>query len=378
MFIDKLKPLEENVALAGPSPDAVLIDGTKFDKDIIRSGVYLHPTTGRPLDVTTDRMDLWVAAFDQMSKNGVKVEAVTDHDGGADAIVGYIDSIRRVGDKLMAIHNMTGPRGEKLAQESTNVSVMIEHDFKDGDGTAYGEAITHVAVVQGPVVNGQEAFIPMSRNGGTEKVPILRLQTQGENVDKLLEQMRTALGAGDDLTVENMAERISDRLGKAQNDKEGVDKEIVRLNAEIRKLKDTAIAASAKCAPAPAAATVDPHVIELTAESAEDKIDDLEKAANITPAVAASLKASLIGAVGARNSTALSVGKSGGLGDTLARQVIDALKDNDPVKLGEQTAAQTTALYRVTPGGETTLSAEQKTDLQDKMVQMVPGNNGKK
>ena len=364
------------MAFAAPATAPAMIDGKTFEKDIISVGTYHHPATGKPTDVTIERMNQWIAAFDEMTRNGSPVPIVSDHEDGSDAVLGYITGMRIDGKKLRAVHNMTGERGVSRANESTNVSIAIAPDFKDGKGHAYGEVIEHVAVCKRGVVTEQEPFVAMSVDGVVQRVPLLLLQKQEGNQMDLLNDIRTALGAGDDLTEENAAQRVADRLAAALSDKQEVDKKNILLEGKLKTLEGSPKPASAMSADEH---QTDPHVIELTAESNLERIDACVKAGNLIPVSATALKAAIVGEPGARNVTMLSIPKGGSLSDSGARLIIDAIAMNDPVKLGEQTAAQALELPRVIPGeDDTELSAEDKEKLIDKMVAMAPGNNGSK
>ena len=84
---------------------------------------------------------------------------------------------------------------------------------------------------------------------------------------------------------------------------------------------------------------VDPDVIEMSAENTELKLSTLVKEGAITPATSKALSAALVGPASARNVYALSRKATGGA-TALATLVLDALKDNKPVRLGEKTAGQ--------------------------------------
>ena len=100
--------------------------------------------------------------------------------------------------------------------------------------------------------------------------------------------------------------------------------------------------------------TVDEDALEMMAEATQGKLESLVTTGKILPAVAKKLSAVLIGPEGSRRSVSLSarVAKAAGLDGAMAKAVLDVLTENDPVKLGEVTKAQTFQLDRLTPGGE--------------------------
>ena len=97
-----------------------------------------------------------------------------------------------------------------------------------------------------------------------------------------------------------------------------------------------------------AASKIDPNTLELAGTTIEDRIAMLTEKGNITPAVAKKLSTILVGPQGNRNEFSLSLGEN--QSPSIASQVVDALKGNDPVKLGEHTKSQ--VLSREEPGGE--------------------------
>lgn len=141
-------------------------DGKKtqrLKKEMLSVGHYIHPLWGWHLDITEDRLHRFAATFKQMKTNGVAVEVPVDHSLSAKDNYGYVvdmfvEKNKKGVPSLYGIHEMIGDEGISLAARNRGVSVLIEKDFKDGKGNAYGEAITHSSIVQQPVVPGQEDF----------------------------------------------------------------------------------------------------------------------------------------------------------------------------------------------------------------------------
>lgn len=321
----------------------------RFVKDMISVGLYTHPVYEWTLDVTTDRMDRWVAAFGRMREAGVDVEVVVDHSLAADDVRGYLVGMYRDGDTLFGIHEMVGEEAIALAQTVRNVSVLIERDFRDGKSTEYGEAITHSSIVQQPIVSGQSEFRPVAasrKNVANAGTPVFVLSTEPNTgaklmTDEQIAKLREIMGAGDDLTADNALSRVAERFTGFADEKAALTKQIADLTAKVETLK-----ADDK---GEAASKIDPELIDDRAEATEERLDALAEKGKILPAVAASLKTALCGEPGKRNAYMLSKRLSK-TDSAVSRQVIDALEQNDPVKLGEQTASQTRALSRQTPG----------------------------
>lgn len=346
----------------------------RFIKDIIHTGMYVHPKHGWKLDVTPERMDRWVASFKAMQKNGVDAEVVVDHSEKAKDIQGELVDMCRDGDTLYAVHEMVGEDAIKLAHKCKNVSPLIERDFKDGQGNSYGEAITHSSLVQQPVVPGQHPFMPIAAsmagmpNSDIEPF-VLSLEgseseqekTQEKTMDIKFEDIKALLGAGDDLTEDNAMDRLKDHFKKTADSKAEADKQILDLRAELESYK--------KKAAEPAAKKLDDDVADQLAESAEAQVDDLVRDNKIVPSVAASLKAEFIGRPGKRNAYALSRTVSG-MDESLFRKVVKLFRENNVVELGEKTKGQRKELSRQVPGKEETAHDPKVTES---MVNMAGG-----
>ena len=322
----------------------------RFKKDMISVGVYRHPFHEWTMDVTTDRLDRWIATFSGMRENGIDVEVVVDHSMEAEAVRGYLVDMFREGDTLFGIHELIGEDAIKLAQTVKNVSVLIDREYVDGKGNSYGEAITHSSIVQQPVVPGQEGFIPIAASRGVNSpASIFVYSTEGNKHTQekimdaeMLTKVREILGAGEDFTEENMLTRLAERIQADTDNKLSLTEELTKLKGEVEALKS-------KDAKGTAASTVDPDVLDERAETAEEKFDGLVEKSKITPKVAASLKDIFIGQPNERKAYMLSR-KVSGTDESIVRKVVKALEENDHVELGEKTKSQ--ALSRIVPDAE--------------------------
>ena len=160
-----------------------------------------------------------------------------------------------------------------------------------------------------------------------------------------LKKIREILGAGDDFTEENMLSRIEERVKADADEKLTLSKDVATLKGEIETLKKS------KGNDKDKKASIDPDVLDERAETATEKIDGLVEKAKITPKVAASLKDILVGKPNERNAFMLSR-KVSGTDESITRQIVAALAENDPVELGEKTKAQTIAMSRMVPGDD--------------------------
>jgi hypothetical protein len=179
-----------------------------------------------------------------------------------------------------------------------------------------------------------------------------------------LKTIQTALGEeGKNVTAENgvaamctalskLATSVTDLTKKADDQKQIAASLQTKLDAK----KET---------------TVDADILDQLAEGAEERIEGLTLGPKpkITPAVAKSLKALLVGETGHRNAYALSRTVSG-TPKSLVKQVVEALEGNDPVVLGEQSKAQTIGLSRQVPGTE---GSQDDPKVTEGMVNMAGG-----
>jgi len=321
----------------------------RFRKDLISTGTYRHPGGQWTLEVTPDRMDRWVAAFGRMRDGGVDVEVVVDHRMDAEAVRGYLVEMTREGDTLYGVHELIGDDAIRLAATVKNVSVLIEKDFRDGQGRSYGEAITHSSIVQQPLVGGQKGFVPIAASrGGAEPADILLLSRPARLDEQMLAEVREMLGADVDVTAENalplIRERLSKltgRLEKLSAEKPGLVKQAEELTAEVEQLRS-------KLADVDDRAAVDPESLEVLAEGVETRIDGLVERGRLAPAAAAMARELLVGTPGERNVLMLSR-RASRTSTALARQVLGILEANAPAPVGEQTGPQAIALGRIVP-----------------------------
>jgi hypothetical protein len=166
---------------ASPASHETLENGipTKvFRKDLIRLGHYKHPLGLWDLDVTDERMNKWVEAFEKMKANGVLVPLSGSHIPSSDNHLGYIKNMSVEDGKLYAQAVITGDEAITKAYRVNQVSIGLERNKKDSQGVEYGEAIGHVALTPVPVVTDQEEFREL--NMGLDYVPEVKQEVKQE------------------------------------------------------------------------------------------------------------------------------------------------------------------------------------------------------
>ena len=346
-----------------------------FKKDMLKIGVYEHPVFGWTLDITEERLYRYVAAFNKMKENGVDVEVPVDHSDSATANLGYVVDmfVEPDEDGVLTLYGMHEIRGEEaigIVERNKNVSVLIDKDYKDGKSNSYGEAIVHSSVVQQPVLPGQgdfEAVNVAASKCVAGKIPVLTLSKLSRSNDmdeKTLEALKKLLGAGDEVTAENVLSRLEARFTENGEKLSGLGTEIVGLKGEIEKLKANTAGKEDK------KASLDPNLAEQMGSTADQQLDLLVEAGKITPAVKSKLSLALVGETGSRNSLALSIGAAGE--SSMLTKVVEALRENNIIELNEKTGVQ--VLSRVIPGVEDKEAvAKQDVETQDEMVEMAGG-----
>lgn len=285
------------------------VDGVprrKFRKDLIRVGTYVKDAADLEFQVTRDTLDHWVARFVEMKENGVRVPIPNTHKsaGDADQNRGYVDDIFIDGDTLVMACEMIGEDGIEAAAKS-DVSIYSPEEIVDGKGIRYERPIEHVALCTDPVVPGLGEFIPLAAS----------LRVKEQEMD--LEKIKKALGIKEDLTVDNVEELI---LSKHD-----------AMVGELKKLSDefTAFKASAT----KEITKPDEALVSLSADNRRMKLEGLVEAAKITPAVRDKLVKIFV------DTEPLTLALSNGTAKQFD-SIFEALKDNDPVKLKEQTGRQ--------------------------------------
>lgn len=303
----------------------------RFRKELIRTGSY---RTIDDVEFTVDEaaLDNWALQFSRMGNNGVKVPVPTGHTTAAEANRGWMVDIFREGDSLIGVVDLVGEDAIAMAGRS-DVSLYSPAHYKDGKGNEYTWPITHVALCTDPVIPGLDGFVPLAASLGNTPVQVPVFTVHKETpVSFDFKKIQKTLGIEETVTEANADKAIVASFS-------GVTAKVGTLMGEVKTL--TADLATAKAAKPgePKPKDIDPELLRLSRENHGMRLDTLVATGRITPAVRDKLKGVFIGDDGAALKLSLSSGTSGQFG-----LVLDALTDNDPVKLGEQTRAQTLSL----------------------------------
>ena len=122
------------------------------------------------------------------------------------------------------------------------------------------------------------------------------------------------------------------------------------------------LAASKKGEPA----KIDPDVLEEAAETLTASLDNLVEGGKLTPAAKAKLSAALVGETGKRPAIALSrtAGVAAGFSGAIGKQIVEALKDNDPIALSKHALSRGVAIPRADEKPPTTAEPDKDIALR--------------
>lgn len=151
-----------------------------FTKRIIRPGTYTVPRsdgTSARIHIGPQRIRSWLTTFDRMRKTGLAVPAPWRHDERALPV--RLDGDRMDTDaynnagfwKRLWVDEGDGslygevdvPReddADRLGKTVVDVSLLAKPRWTDGQGNAYEDALTHIALVTHPVAPDNETFHP--------------------------------------------------------------------------------------------------------------------------------------------------------------------------------------------------------------------------
>jgi hypothetical protein len=336
-----------------------LSDGTKtrrYRKDLIRVGDFYHSGLDLSFSVDLARLNGWAETFEKMRANGVRVPIPAGHTDNPEANRGYVEDIYVEGGTLYMVAELIGDDALALADRA-EVSVLIEPLFTDGKGVEYRDAITHVAIVTNPVIPAQGRFIPIAASrSATVNARAFALAEQGGTKMEAMKRVAEALGV-------SVAEGM-DEAGLVEAVLAAVAAMKTEMSADKDKYEEE-IAASRR---ASAPVEIDADTRAVLGETAQAKLDLALSKGCILPVVRDRLWKLLGDKPVALSRTAAN---KAGLGEvSLLSEIAAILAENDPVKIGEQTKAQTVALSRNVPGdnGPKPLTADRTKQLVDESV----------
>lgn len=165
------------------------IRSTKFRKDILRVGRWR--IGDRVWNVTRETIAEIAANFDRSRKAGNRVPLVWGHSQSARDKAGEVVglSITDDGRELTMEVAAQDPKArESLRNVDHAVSVEVREPYVDGRGNQYSALLTHVGIVQHPVIPGQGPFVQLSLESSGMGKSITRQLAEDEVTDMVAEE----------------------------------------------------------------------------------------------------------------------------------------------------------------------------------------------
>lgn len=145
---------------------------TRLVKDALRVGKWLATNSDGGQSwwqVTRQTLKDIAASFQLARRNGVAPNLIWDHGNPLTGIVSgrdllaEIDDVRVEGDTLWIAAYVTPSQARQLRLPVNKVSIGYEPLWRDGQGRPYPHFLSHVGVVDLPVVDSQGPFLTLSR-----------------------------------------------------------------------------------------------------------------------------------------------------------------------------------------------------------------------
>lgn len=185
---------------------------TRLVKDVLRVGKWLATTSdgGQSWwNVTRDTLRGIASTFQTAKQNGVDPNLCWDHGDprtgviSGQSLITSIDDLRVEGDVLWCSLYCTPQQARTLSHPVHKVSIGYEPVWRDGRGRNYQHFLSHVGVVDLPVVDSQGPFLTLSRRRNTMPIPRM-----GRARRLALSQMgfRLATEGGDEEAAEETVE----------------------------------------------------------------------------------------------------------------------------------------------------------------------------
>lgn len=206
-----------------------------YDKDVLRVGVW--DVGGQPWEVTLEKLIRIRENWHRARRRGVHMPVVWNHSDDARDQIGLITKVYIVGPTLRIRFWAADPIDiSKLGSTVNEVSVQIYEPWRDGLGNDYDIMMTHVGVVNHPVVPDQQPFRSFHLIQGASAMPDVVSATAPAadadlgvdvdvDVDRLLElinELFAAAGASGtlpaDTTLDDLVSRLADLVDALANE----------------------------------------------------------------------------------------------------------------------------------------------------------------
>lgn len=299
-----------------------------YEKELIYVGTFFADNGKH--SVTKDDIDHWVAMFGEMKKNDIEIPVPLEHTDEPDKRRGTVVGMRAGIDEKgrYALFGKIKFNSEEDAKRGNQVSIFVPPSYKDGLGNEYYRPVRHVALTDYPVVPGLQGF---------EKVLTASLVRKAPPMDNLIQLLNDELGLqlepGSNEAMVYKAVKSAIDAAKLAPPPTSDDPD----EQEMEAAEDEELTDEEKKKKAAAAAPMSASLIKLVSNSRNTIVDGLVSEGKITTAVGKKLKAKYC----SKDSLTLSFSQKSGDVEDDFDDVIDALKDNEPViSFGEKTKGQ--------------------------------------
>lgn len=244
-FNDANVSIDHIASMAGPSKFSAVDQEaspseplTRVVKDILRVGSFdVTQPDGKVLqwDVTSDSLYLLQSTYEQFHAAGGRSNLYwgastsgDQHDISAEKAIAEIDKIFVADSRLWVVVYVTPEVASELQNPKNRVSAAIDQNWASGQ-VIYPLIVTHVAIVDQPVVGGQLPFARLSNQPrGLSMTP--------EQIAKLVSDGVTA---GMESVLATVDQRIADRVKLATPDVAALE-ESISLRLSNKQAADTA------------------------------------------------------------------------------------------------------------------------------------------
>lgn len=331
----------------------------RFRKELFRAGHY-EQGDGTSFDVTTEDLAVMAGETTRMIENGVRIPlsaGPVPHEDVSNPhnSIGTLEFVTVEGSSIFGVLEIVG-EDEITEARQNDVSIFSPPEFADGKGETYRQPITHVAVTPNPLVPGLGDWIQIAASlkvEGKEGHSFKGGLTMWKKIAKAL-----GLSAEDTekITDENGIDTI---LSAIKDMKAAHKKEVDDLKAthkeEISNAKKAHKEVKASLDALTGEKEIDETMVSLVEDNRKMKLDALVSASRITPEIRERIEKRY----GVKEAIAASM-KAGRNGEDFDFMV-EVMKDNDPIKLTEQTGAQVITASLEKP--------REKSDVSDVLIE---------
>lgn len=146
---------EEKMISLGGAHKTIMV--SRFKKDVLAPGSYVHPLTKQKFLITPEDIDDFVTKFRLMRAKGIDIHVPVDHKMTAEANRGFVVEAEKRNGRLCLTHEMIGEDAALLAMRN-RASVLIDPNYVDEFDNKWGKCIVHSALTPIPVISGMGGF----------------------------------------------------------------------------------------------------------------------------------------------------------------------------------------------------------------------------